>query len=85
MIDIFSPLEHDVIRYVKINKTSNITQLADMIYGASEQPVSPGSVIASTINRINRKCKKHNLNWSIEGEGSGRLGKIVKIKKKGIK
>jgi len=79
---IFSPLEHDVIKYVKMNQICNITQIANKIYGDDNRPVSPGSVIASTINRINQKCDKHNFNWFIEGEGLGRSGKIVRIKRR---
>jgi hypothetical protein len=86
MIELFSPLECDVIRFVKMNTSEmNITELAEMIYRGCDKPVSPGSVVASTITRINQKCNKHNLNWTIEGEGLGRSGKIVKIKKRSIK
>lgn len=85
MIEIFSPLEHKVIVAVKNNKNSHVTDLANDIYKGVEPPISPGSVVGSTIRRINGKCERYNLTWCIEGENSGRNGKVVKIIKRDVK
>lgn len=73
---VFSPTETKVLKILG-KKKATITELADTYFEKGKKPYDPNGVISSAVLRINRKCKYHNLDWFLNGEGLGRGGRTV--------
>lgn len=80
-VEVFSPIQEKIIEVLGTKKMK-VTDIAKEVYkGSREKPLVPSNAIISAISYINLKCMKNKLNWRIEGEGSGRNGKTVYVKK----
>lgn len=78
----FSPIQEKIIQVVTEFKVITIQEIAKEVYkGSKNKPLSPNNSVVSAISYINLKCHKNKLNWIIDGEGVGRKGKTVRIKK----
>lgn len=77
----FSQIQEKILEILG-KKEMSIQDIAKEVYkGSKDKPLSPNNSIVSAISYINLKCYKNDLNWRIEGEGTGRKGKTVYIKK----
>jgi len=77
----FSQIQEKILDILG-KKEMTIQDIAKEVYkGSKDKPLSPNNSIVSAISYINLKCYKNKLDWRIEGEGSGRKGKTVYIKK----
>lgn len=77
----FSQIQEKILEILG-KKEMTIQDIAKEVYkGSKDKPLSPNNSIVSAISYINLKCYKNKLDWIIEGEGSGRKGKTVYIKK----
>ena len=71
----FSPAESKVLEVLGRRKMT-IMDLADEFY--RDKPMrSPNNAVASALNKINKKCVFHNLDFIIDGGGSGRACRTV--------
>lgn len=78
----FSPIQEKIIKVIKECELITIQEIAKEVYkGSKNKPLSPNNSVVSAISYINVKCHKNKLNWFIDGEGVGRKGKTVHIKK----
>lgn len=74
----FSPLEKQIIKILKRRKTpASIKSIAKRVDSKSK---TPHISVANAIHRINHKCNNsYQINWYINGEGFGCLGRDVWI------
>lgn len=80
---IFSDTENQLIEIIKKRKKISIIELTDEYYKKrSERPFNANNFIAFLVRQITAKCKYNGLSWTIDGEGSGRHGRTVWIKKR---
>lgn len=76
----FSKLENSIL--TKLKGRMKISELAEKIFTTEDKPLNPNVSISNAITQINKKCKKYKTLWIIDGEGMGRNGKTVWLKKK---
>lgn len=78
----FSDLQEKIIAVLELKGEMSIQDIAKEVYkGSKDKPLSPNNSVVSAISYINLKCYKNKLNWMIDGDGKGRNGKTVHIKK----
>jgi hypothetical protein len=71
----FSDSEEKIIKLIGRNKIS-IAELTTMFFEGDEV-FEANNKVAGIVRRINRKCEDAGLKWKIEGEGTGRKGRVV--------
>lgn len=76
-------MENEILKIVGRRKMT-ISEIAERFYG-TDCPFEPGNVVASAVRRINKKCERHELPWTLEGEGGGRHGRTVWRQNRGRK
>jgi hypothetical protein len=74
---IFSQSEKEVLKILS-DKTLTTSQIAEK-FAKDHKILDPNNSVTSVINRINKKCRFHKLQWFINGAGIGRNGKSVWI------
>lgn len=80
---IFSDTENQIIEIIKKHKKVSIAKITTEYYKKrSDKPYNAGNWIAFLVRQIAGKCKHNGLTWTIEGEGTGRHGRTVWIKKR---
>jgi tagatose-1,6-bisphosphate aldolase len=72
---LFSKSEQKVIKVLG-RKKMTITDLVKGFY-RSKRPVDANNKIGTYVRRIQKKCKFHDLPWTLEGIGAGRNGRTV--------
>lgn len=77
----FSKTEQKIINLLNKKPKMTLLQIARQVYKGKSQSPRPNRVISALVYRINKKCQDDNLDWMIEGEGRGVVGKTVWIKR----
>lgn len=79
----FSEMEKKIIKILnRFNEGLLTSKLASRVYktvAEDEMPLNANNSVTTSIRQINKKCKRHKLDWFINGEGRGRQGKTVWI------
>lgn len=73
---IFSPAETKLLKVLGRRKMT-IKDLAQEVYKDGPPMLSSNNAVAAALNRINKKCVFHNLDFIIDGGGLGRGGRTV--------
>lgn len=76
MQKIFSEHEKMVLVILGRRKLS-IQEISDSFYHSRQVPVAEKNYVAGILRRIEAKCLKNKLKWTINGRGCGRGGRIV--------
>lgn len=84
MLPLFSEHERLVLKILGRRKLT-IQELADTFYHSQEAELVSRNYVAGIIRRIEAKCEKEQLKWTILGKGSGRGGRTVWRGKRGRK
>jgi hypothetical protein len=71
----FSPNENKILTILGRKKMS-IVDITKEFY-SGKGPVSASTVVSNAIRRINFKCEYYKLDWHLDGQGMGRVGRIV--------
>lgn len=71
----FSDQEQKIIKIIG-NREMSIGEVTKWFYD-NDIPFEGNNRVAAIIRRIRAKCEINKLNWTIEGEGVGRNGKVV--------
>lgn len=75
----FSPNEEAILKILRrTKKPIRIIDIAIKMYGEDTKLKAPREIVSGAIIRINRKVRRHKLDWFIAGSGGvGRGGKSV--------
>lgn len=76
MLPLFSEHENMILKILGRRKMS-IQEISDSFYHSREVPLASRNYVALVIRRIEAKCEKDKLSWTIRGKGIGRGGKTV--------
>jgi hypothetical protein len=75
-MEIFSETENKLIKLLGAKKLT-IKELTEEHFKGKRKPLNSGTLVSGAINRINKKCEYHKLQWFINGVGIGRGGKTI--------
>lgn len=76
MFELFSEHERMVLKIMGRRKLT-IQEISDTFYHSQEVPLASRNYVALIIRRIEAKCVKEKLPWTIQSKGLGRGGKTV--------
>lgn len=76
-----SPMEKKIVKIIG-KKEISIKDITKQYYGKEKKPIGANNNIAAAIRRIILKCSYYNVDWIIDGKGTGRRGRIVWIEKR---
>lgn len=76
----FSDLEQRIINLLREYRSMLTSALAAQVYkDVEDPPLNKSNSVLTTIRQINKKTRRHELGWFIDGEGLGRNGKTIWI------
>lgn len=74
----FSFSEHEkMILKVLGRRKMSIQELSDCFYHSQEVELPERNYVAGVIRRINAKCEREKLPWTLLGKGAGRGGRKI--------
>lgn len=76
MLPLFSEHEKLVLEILGRRKMT-VQEISDTFYHSREVPLADRNYVAGIIRRIEAKCEKDKLDWTVLSKGSGRGGKTV--------
>lgn len=76
MLPLFSEHEKLILEILGRRKMT-VQEISDTFYHSKEAPLVDRNYVAGIIRRIEAKCEREKLGWTIVGEGSGRGGRTV--------
>lgn len=82
MLPLFSEHEKMVLKILGRRKLT-VQEISDSFYHSREVPLASRNYVGLVLRRIEAKCEKFKLKWTVHGEGSGRHGKTVWRGKRG--
>lgn len=78
----FSPNELKIISIIG-KKKIKISEIGEKFYKGKKTPENSRIIIANTISRIDKKCKKNkSIKFKVKGFGIGSKGKTVWLENK---
>lgn len=80
MKELFSAREQKILAIIGKKKVT-IAHITMKLFGKDQVPWMANNV-AGAVRRIAMKCQYHDVDWTLEGEGIGRLGRTVWREKK---
>lgn len=78
----FSEHERMVLTIIG-RKKMTVQEISDSFYHSQEVPLADRNYVAGIIRRIEAKCEKQKLKWTLLGKGAGRAGRVVWRGKRG--
>ena len=76
MSNVFSKKEDLILKVLGAKKMS-IAEISKAIFDGKSLPFNANIVTATTIRRINEKCRYYKMPWTLVGKGAGRTGRTV--------
>lgn len=77
MYEMFSPTEKTVIDIIGRRKITLAELTEELARVSQHESFDLNNYVAGVVRRIVKKCDHYKLNWTIEGQGSGRGGRTV--------
>lgn len=75
--EIFSPSEQNLLKILGKKRMSLIEITEKMFKDEKKKPINGSILVGGMVNRINKKCDWHDLNWFLNAIGGGRAGKTI--------
>lgn len=76
--------EHEqMILHILGRSKMTIEEIALEFYHSRDLPLEPRNYVAQVVRRIDRKCDKLKLGWTLKGKGGGRGGRTIWRGKRG--
>jgi hypothetical protein len=72
----FSEHEKMVLKILGRRKMT-VQEISDTFYHSRQVPLADRNYVAGILRRIEAKCEKEDLDWTLLSEGTGRGGKTV--------
>lgn len=73
---LFSPRQQKILKILG-DKKMTTAAICEKYFTDEDETISPRNSISDAIFKINMKCEFYQLNWFIDGHGTGRRGRTV--------